>query len=154
MKQTITSLIMLLACLLPQTVWSHSGTYTANGVTWKFTLTHRGAEITGETQGATSFSGALNIPDVIQYNGTNYSVSSIAWASFRNYTNATSVTLPNSLQEIGSNCFENSGITSVILPSNSALKLESEIFKNCNQLTSITIPDALSPENFHNNISL
>lgn len=82
MKQTITSLIMLLACLLPQTVWGQYPTYTANGVTWKFALVSGGAEIRGETQGATSFSGALNIPDVVQYNGNNYTVKSNRFLCF------------------------------------------------------------------------
>lgn len=148
MKQTITSLIMLLACLLPQTVWGQYPTYTANGVTWKFALVSGGAEIRGETQGATSFSGALNIPDVVQYNGNNYTVKAIVSYAFNNYVHATSVTIPNSVGFMGYGCFAGSGITSVTLPNNSSLKLESSIFNGCAQLTHITIPDALSPENF------
>lgn len=147
MKKTTTFLLFLLICLLPQAAWGDDPTYTANGVTWKYGLVGPwGAwkvEIKGETMGAANFSGALNIPDVIPYNGTNYPVGQIASSAFANYTNATAVTIPNSVTKIEWAAFKNSGITSVTLPNNSSLSIAGGAFEGCNHLTSLTIPDAV-----------
>lgn len=138
MKKTTTFLLFLLICLLPQAAWGDDPTYTVNGVTWKYGFVDVGGttkvEIRGETMGAAAFSGALNIPDVIPYNGTNRIVGQIAGSAFRNYEHVTSVTIPNSVEHIEDGAFYGcSGLTSVTLPAN-LTKISSKAFYGCKNL--------------------
>ena len=101
-------LLLFILCLLPTAnVWAQTGTYTANGVTWKYQLegSPKTATITGEVLGNTAFSGALNIPDDIVHGGTHYTVTKINDNAFRDYEKATTLSIPTSVTTIGKFAF-------------------------------------------------
>ena len=68
----------------------------------------------------------------------------IAGSAFSNCTGLTSVTIPNSVTNIGSQAFYNcSSLTSVTIP-NSVTNIGSQAFYNCSGLTSLTIPNSVT----------
>jgi hypothetical protein len=116
--------------------------------------------------GFNTFNGPIaNIPSMVTYAGTDYSVTSIGIQAF-NGTGLTSViipdsvtsigafafagtplisvTIPNSVISIGSDAFANNEyLTSVIL-GNSLTSINSWVFSNCPNLTSVTIPNSVT----------
>ncbi len=68
-------------------------------------------------------------------NGTK----AISAKAFEGQTNMTSVTIPNSVTEIGQEAFAESGITSIILP-NSITQIDDLVFFGCSNLTTVTLP--------------
>ena len=56
--------------------------------------------------GAPGYSGNINIPEQVTYNGTTYTVVGIADEAFTNSSSMTSLTLPSTLTYIGKNAFQ------------------------------------------------
>ena len=56
----------------------------------------------------------LVIPATVTYNSVTYSVKKIEYGAFENLANIKSVTIPNSLTEIGDVAFSSSGLTNVV----------------------------------------
>ena len=110
-------LLLFILCLLPATnVWAQTGTYTANGVTWKYKLegSPKTATITGDVIGNNYFTGVLDIPSNIIHNGNSYTVTKIGDYAFYYYRGATEVKFPLSLTIIGFRSFEGCvGLTSL-----------------------------------------
>ena len=90
------------------------------------------------------YTGDVVVPATFTLDGVVYSVIGVEGHSFRDCTELTSVTLPNSVKTIGAECFSKcSSLTSVKLP-NSISDLEDYCFYECKALTSITIPESVS----------
>ena len=53
------------------------------------------------------YSGTVTIPQIVQYSGVSYSVVAIGKEAFRDCSEVTSVTIPNSVTEVGLNAFYN-----------------------------------------------
>ena len=52
------------------------------------------------------YSGSLTIPETVSYKGKTYHVTKIGFRAFKGCTGLTSVTIPNSVTEIGSSAFD------------------------------------------------
>jgi len=112
-----------------------------------------------------SYSGNVTIPKSVVYDYHGYTVNEVASNAFRNCTNLTRVTLPETvglignfafancpnlnqivipsnsmLTEIGNNAFVSTGLTSISLPV-SLTKIGNYAFHGCDGLTTVTIPD-------------
>ena len=91
-----------------------------------------------------NYSGNINIPASVTYNGHTYSVTAINSGAFEGCSNLTSVTIPNSAISIGKSAFNGcSSLTSVTIP-NSITTVGSSAFQGCCSLTSITIPNSVT----------
>ena len=102
-------------------------------------VTHRGSNYYDDNE----YSGSVTIPSSVTYNGTTYSVTSIGWYAFADCSGLTSITIPNSVTEIGRGAFECTGLRSVTIP-NSVTSIGDYAFYNCSGLTSITIPNSVT----------
>lgn len=87
--------------------------------------------------------GNLEIPSIVNYNSTDYTVTTLLDEAFYN-CGLNSITLPNTLTTIGNRAFKYcSVLTSVTIP-NSVTSLGTEVFYGCTSLTSITIPNSIT----------
>lgn len=126
-------------------------TYSINGGRGNFSVT-----ITGYTGSG----GNVTIPSSIKVNLLAYAVTAIGFGAFAYNTNITSITIPDSVTDIGDDAFEYSamtnanlgngvtsigydaftlsGLTSVTIPA-SVTNINRETFMLCSYLTSVTI---------------
>jgi len=90
-----------------------------------------------------SYSGSIEIPESVTYNGTTYSVDSIGSKAFSSCINLTSVTIPSNNQSLGYQSFYGcSSLTSITLPT-SLITIGESALQNCSLLTTITIPNSV-----------
>ena len=88
--------------------------------------------------------GDLVIPESVEHEGTQYSVTSIGSSAFQSCKSLTSVTIPNSVTSIGNQAFWFcEGLSSVTIP-NSVTSIGNYAFNNCSGLTAITIPNSVT----------
>ena len=89
-------------------------------------------------------SGDVIIPETITVDNVVCNVISIENSAFKDCSNLTSVTIPNSVTSIGESAFKYcSGLTSVTIP-NSVTSIAEETFYRCSSLTSVTIPNSVT----------
>ena len=95
-----------------------------------------------EHSSSTNYQGltTVTIPETVtSYNGTTYSVTSIAYTAFVYCTSLTSITIPNSVTSIGQWAFSScSSLTSLTIP-NSVTSIGEGAFAYCSSLTSIVV---------------
>lgn len=101
-------------------------------------VTYRGSSY---TEYPNNYTGRVNIPKTVTYNGKTYNVTWIDNYTFYKCSGMTSITIPNSVTSIGSSAFERcTGLTSITIP-NSVTWIGSKAFSFCTGLSSITIPN-------------
>ena len=89
------------------------------------------------------YKGSVVIPEMVNYRGVNYNVTSIGFGAFSGCDGLTSITIPNSVTTIGRSAFGGcDGLTSITIPSSVTL-IEYKAFSHCAGLTSITIPESV-----------
>ena len=97
------------------------------------------------------YSGDIVIPEKVEYETKNYSVTSIGYCAFNDCSGLTSVTIPNSVTSIGISAFYNcSGLTSVTIPS-SVTSIEVRAFSGCSGLTYMNVNEGNTVYDSRNN---
>ena len=87
------------------------------------------------------YSGSINIPATVTYEGVNYSVARIRYNAFRNCTSLTAINIPEGVTSIGDGAFYGcSSLTTINIPEG-VTSIGSGAFANCSSLTTITIPE-------------
>jgi hypothetical protein len=89
-----------------------------------------------------SYSGEINIPATVTYDGVEYTVKEIGDYAFMGCVELTSITLPEGLNAIGQAAFRSTGLTSVVIPEG-ITELAANTFGYCESLASVTLPDGL-----------
>ena len=140
-------LLLLLLPTLPAVVQAQS--YTNIYGIWSYATTNGTITMTGYT----GTNGAVTIPDRIPDTTNGLPVTSIgggfdsygnAWGAFDGCTSLTSVTIPNSVTNIGDNAFIScTNLTSVAI-GNGVKNIGVDAFWGCSSLTSVTIPDSVT----------
>ena len=137
-------LLALIAAMLPQIASSHD--FEVDGIYYLINGNHATVTFRGNSAFAYSneYTGDVNIPPTVSYNGTTYPVTEIGDHAFSNCTGLTSVTIPNSVTTIGEYAFSNcTGLTSVTIP-NSVTSIGYWAFERCSGLTSVTIGNSVT----------
>ena len=136
MKKQIISLIIL--AMLP--LVANADAVEIDGIYYNLVTKIKSAEVTSNPN---EYSGDVVIPDTVEYNGVQYSVTSIGSFAFSECIGLTSVTIGNSVTNIGDCTFQGcSGLTSVTI-GNSVTTIGEHAFYICTGLTSITIPNSV-----------
>lgn len=134
-----------------------------DGVNYKLNEDELTAEVTWKED---EYKGKIVIPEIVHYDGNDYSVVAIGESAFYDNRELLKVTvkgeklksvgaiafvwchslsevkLPNSVTEMGWRAFHNCGLTSISLP-NSLTELPKEAFRACKSLKTIKLPDNL-----------
>ena len=125
-------LSLILVALLPMVA---SAEYV-NGINYSFNSSAKTATVTSG-----SYSGNVNIPSTVYYNGTTYSVTSIGYHAFYGCSSLTSVTIANSVTYIGEFAFEGCSSLSSVKIGSGLSKVDSGAFDGCNNMKSVHITD-------------
>ncbi len=105
-------LLLLLTMLLPMVASARSYDAKIGGIYYNFSGS--GATVTFKDATYNSYSGAVDIPSSVYYNGTTYSVTSIGTYAFYGSSGLTSVTIPESVTSVGDRAFSDcSSLTSI-----------------------------------------
>ena len=134
-------LALLLSIVSVNKAQAYDITAVIDEIYYHLTYEGRVAEVTyGQNY---SYEGDIVIPETINYNGVDFSVTSIGRA-FYNCFGVTSVVIPNSVTTIGDNAFYKCiAMTSVII-GNNVTTIGNHAFDNCSSLTSLTIPNSVT----------
>jgi len=122
--------------------------------TWKYTANTSSmtATITGLEEG-TSYSGALSIPKTISYGVNTLEVISIDASAFKNYTEITSIVIPEGVTSIGNNAFYGcTSLKSVTIPS-TVTSLGCRSFMSCSSLDTVNYNASNVTTTYRNNSS-
>ena len=131
------SLFTILLALLPMV--ASADAVEIDGI--YYNLSGNDAEVTRNPDHV--YMGSMSIPEKIEYEGTEYNVTSIGEKAFRYSGLLTSITIPGSVTNIGDEAFFRcNGLTSVTIP-NSVTNIGNNAFCLCYELASITIGNSV-----------
>ena len=152
MKQfKLTFLLIVLMGMVGAKVFAHDiEVKNADGKTIYYTYRNNTTELAVSYRGlsyssySNEYSGVVNIPESVTYNGKTYPVTSIGSYAFWYCSGLTSITIPNSVTSIGELAFYKcSGLTSLTI-GNSVTSIGGSAFSGCSGLTSVTIPNSVT----------
>ena len=131
--------LSLLVVLLPMVAMADA--VEIDGIYYNLISKAKEAEVTSNPN---KYSGSVDIPTSVTFNGVEYRVTSIGRDAFRDCSSLTSVTISNYVTSIGRGSFFSCvSLTSVTIP-NSVTRIEESAFYNCRGLTSVTIPNSVT----------
>lgn len=90
------------------------------------------------------YSGALVLPNSVNYADVDYPVTSISAYAFFQNKGLTSIKIGNSIKSIGNGAFQGCAALTTVIIDDSVLSIGSSAFDSCLSLTSVNIPNKLS----------
>lgn len=86
-----------------------------------------------------SYTGGVNIPENVTYNGVIYSVTSIGESAFNGCSGLNSITIGNSVKSINDYAFYGCSALNSITIGNSVTSIGRQVFYECSNIASITV---------------
>ena len=159
--RAVVAISMTLAVAIPAKAYD----FAVDGI--YYNILDENATVAVTYQSSNSYSGDIEIPSIVKYSDTEYSVTKIGDYAFYGCIGLTSIELPSSVTSIGDYVFYNcTGLTSIELPSslttivryafsgctgltsvelpNSLITIEEDVFEGCTGLTSIELPSSVT----------
>ncbi|MBO7134916.1 MAG: leucine-rich repeat protein, partial [Bacteroidales bacterium] len=89
--------------------------------------------------------GNLEIPETVEYNGITYSITSIGNGAFYACREITSLSIPNSITDIGQEAFRYcEGLTGELTIPNSVTNIYNNAFSDCENISSVIIGNGIT----------
>lgn len=127
LKRTFISVVLICFALTGM-----AQTFTAGDLNYSVNADGVSVTVTGHALDYEHANGPLNIPEAVNYQGTDYTVTAIGNAAFLYYFYLTSLSLPNSLVTIENSAFAYcSGFTGDLIIPNSVVTIEESAFFTC-----------------------
>ena len=127
LKRTFVSVVLICFALTGM-----AQTFTAGDLNYQVNPDGASVTVTGHALDYEHANGPLVIPESVNYQGTDYAVTSIGNSAFLYYFYLTSLTLPNSLITIENSAFAYcSGFTGDLIIPNSVVTIEESAFFTC-----------------------
>ena len=127
LKRTFVSVVLICFALTGM-----AQTFTAGDLNYSVNADGVSVTVTGHALDYEHANGPLVIPESVNYQGTDYSVTNIGNSAFLYYFYLTSLTLPNSLTTIENTAFGYcSGFTGDLVIPNSVVTIEESAFFTC-----------------------
>ena len=129
LNRIVVAIAMMLIGWLP----SHAHDFEVDGIFYKKTggntvsVAYKGNNVNDYEN---EYFGAVNIPSSVTYNGTTYTVTSIAQNALKYCSNVTSVSIPNTVTSIGDASVAHTSITTIDIP-NSVTYVGENAFNSC-----------------------
>lgn len=154
--------LIVLLLLIGQQALSYD--FEVNGIYYGYDISTQTAYV---TSGDNKYSGTIDIPMSVTYNGRSLNVTAIGYGAFSECKGLVSINMPQSITSIGGQAFKYcrklttvnmsdkvtdigesafaycSNLSSIKLPSNITL-ISGNAFEGCEKLESISIPDNVS----------
>ena len=105
MKTKIFTLLVVATMFTTQCLYAYDA--LINGIAYNLNKTELTAEVTS-LNSPNEYSGNITIPSMVNYSSKKYSVTSIEAHAFSNCTRLTSISIPNSIKELGGWTYYNS----------------------------------------------
>ena len=112
-------LLLLVMMLLPMVAMADA--VEIDGIYYNLITKGKIAEVTSSPN---YYSGSVAIPEKVQHEGTEYSVTRIAEGAFCDCWELTSITIPNSVTSIGIGAFDDSDLSEVISEIENPFKID------------------------------
>lgn len=135
--------ILLLLALLAIATTAQAQTYTGatiNNVNYKFY-----DDGTASVEPSPDAYGTINLVETLNYNSTTYTLTRISANAFHGLTTISSVTIPNTVTEIGGDAFSGcTGLTGTLTLPTALQHIGNNAFRRCTGLTgALNLPDGL-----------
>ena len=118
------------------TNWYTLYDFTVNGIYYSITGSNT-VEVTYKDPNFNSYSGTVNIPAAVTYNGTTYSVTAIGDHAFYGSTGLTAVTTPSTVTSIAAYAFANCSALKTLTLGSGLQTIADQAFAACNALTQV-----------------
>lgn len=137
MKQTYTKVLVFIACLLCG-MSAIAADFVVDGISYDKDSSTKVAVTKGD-----SYSGDITIPEAITVDDVTYTVVRIKDNAFNGFTGVTSITLPNTINKIGTYAFKQTSITTISIPQ-SVTQIGWNAFEQCTSLETVSLPEGLT----------
>lgn len=142
MKKSI--LLLLLFTLLPM---FGSAKVLIDGIYYNLSGGTASVTYTGDIWSVGSYSGEVEIPETVTYNGVTYTVTSIGESAFYKCQDLIGVIIPTSVTSIGRVAFvQSTNLKSLIIP-NSVTSIGESAFQGCSSLKDVKLSSTLTTIN-------
>ena len=147
-KKSLPCRLLALVAALSFILVANADTFVYNGIYYRTTGSNT-VLVTHKEEGYNNtYSGIVNIPSSVPYNGVTCQVTAIGDYAFYACHELTKVTIPNSVTAIGRYSFTNSRNLSTVTFGNSVTTIGYSAFEGCSALTSLTLPNSVTSLDF------